>query len=77
MSMYTIIFFYSNGITDIHEAGSITSATAIEAGVLESWYEMAMAFPNVTRKCYLTGMVIINNMRHDVIKNKTYVKKGN
>ena len=76
MEMYTIIFFYSDGSTEMHEAGSITSVMAIEAGVLESCYEFAMRFPNVIRKCYLTGMVIINNKRHDVIENKTYVKKG-
>lgn len=76
MTMYTIIFFYSDGTTEAHKAENISDTSAIEAGVLQSWYEFAMKFPNLTRKCHLTGMVIINNMRHDVIENKTYVKKG-
>ncbi len=76
MSTYTVIFFYSDGSTNTYEAGSTTSATAIEAGVLQSWYEFAMRYPNLARMCHLTGMVIIDNRYLTVIENKTYVKKG-
>lgn len=75
MATYTIIFFYSNGDTDTYEADSIISVMAIESGVLKSWYEMSMTFPNITRKNYLTGMVIINNKRHDVIENINYIER--
>ena len=76
MTMYTIILFYSDGSTEAHKAENITDTSAIEAGILQAWYEFAMKFPNLTRKRHLTGMVIINNMRNDVIENKTYVRKG-
>lgn len=76
MEIYTIIFFYSDGTTLTFNAGSVESATAIEAGVLESCYENAMKLPSIVNRYHLTGMVIINNMRHDVIENKTYLKKG-
>ena len=76
MSTYTVIFFYSDGSTNTYEAGSTTSATAIEAGVLGVWYTTVMTEPVIARNRYLTGMVIIDNRYLTVIENKTYVKKG-
>ena len=75
MEIYTIIFFYSDGTTLTLNAGSVASATAIEAGVLESWYENAMERPSIVNKYYLTGMVLINNKYHWVVENKNYIEK--
>lgn len=76
MTTYTMIFFYSDGSTNTYEAGSTTSATAIEAGVLSVWYTTAMTVPVIAKNRYLTGMVIIDNRYLTVIENKTYVTKG-
>ena len=76
MTTYTIIFFYSDGSTNTYEAGSTTSATAIEAGVLGVWYTTAMTAPVIAKNCYLIGMVIIDNRYQTVIENKTYIMKG-
>ena len=75
MATYTVIFFYSNGSTNAYEAGSTTSATAIEAGVLGVWYTTAMTAPVIARNRYLTGMVIIDNRYQTVIENKNYIEK--
>lgn len=76
MEIYTIIFFYSDGTTHTFNAGSVASATAIEAGVLESWYENTMKLPSIVNRYYLTGMVLINNKYQTVIENKTYIERG-
>ena len=76
MTTYTVIFFYSDGSTNAYEAGSTTSATAIEAGVLGVWYTTVMTAPVIARNRYLTGMVIIDNRYQTVIENKTYIERG-
>lgn len=76
MTMYTIIFFYSDGSTEAHNTENITDTSAIEAGVLNAWYKSAMLAPILAKKFHLTGMVLINNRYHWVVENKTYIERG-